>query len=194
MRKIGIYGGTFDPIHHGHLILARAACELFALEKMIFVPAALSPHKMERVPAPPAIRLEMLGAAVAGEPDFTVDDSELLREPPSYSIDTVELIRAREAEAELFYFIGQDNVAGLPSWRRFDELQKMVQFVVLDRSGFQTQPGYPVVQRHIDISATEIRKRVATGRSIRYLVPPAVEAIIQRQHVYRETKQSLPKT
>lgn len=194
MRKIGIYGGTFDPIHHGHLILAREACESFELEKMIFVPAALSPHKTECVPASPAIRLEMLRAAIEGEADFVADDCELLREPPSFSIDTVELVRAREAGAELLYFIGQDNVTGLPTWHRFDELQKMVQFVVLNRSGFQTQPGYPAVQRHIDISATEIRKRVATNRSIRYLVPPAVEAIIQREHLYQEPNQSLPKT
>jgi nicotinate-nucleotide adenylyltransferase len=188
LRKIGIYGGSFDPIHHGHLILAREACEMLALEKMIFVPAAISPHKIDRVPAAAEVRREMLQAAIEGEPAFTLDVCELRRGPPSYTIETVELIRKSESGAQIFYFIGQDNVTDLASWHRFDELQKMVQFVVLDRTGFASEQLYPVIRRRIDISATEIRKRVATGRSIRYLVPPAVEAIIRHQQLYQESE------
>jgi nicotinate-nucleotide adenylyltransferase len=188
VKKIGIYGGTFDPIHHGHLILARDACEQLALEKMIFVPAAVSPHKMDKMTTPPEIRLEMARRAIEGESRFEVDDCELRREPPSFTIDTVEIIQRGEPKAQLFYFIGEDNVPGLTSWHRFEELQRLVQFVLLDRRGFKSAADYPVIRRHIDISATEIRKRVAEGRSIRYLVPRAIEEIISREKLYKELK------
>lgn len=186
MRRIGIYGGTFDPVHHAHLILAREALETLELEKVIFVPAALSPHKLETSPTPAPLRLAMLRAAVAAEPGFVVDDCELQRPPPSYAFDTVEQLRAREPDAEFFYLIGEDNLPRLSSWHRFAELEELVQFVVLDRSGRAAPPGYPTIQRRIDISATEIRKRVARGRSIRYLVPAAVAEIIARESLYRE--------
>jgi nicotinate-nucleotide adenylyltransferase len=188
LKKIGIYGGTFDPIHHGHLILAREACETLELEKMIFVPAAVSPYKMAKITTAAEMRLEMLKKAIENESRFTVDECELRRDPPSFTIDTVEIIRSREADAKIFYFIGEDKLAGLTNWHRFTELERMVQFIVLDRRGFKNETDYPVIRRHIDISATEIRNRVATGRSIRYLVPHAVEAIIQREQLYREMK------
>lgn len=188
MKKIGVYGGTFDPIHKGHLILARDAVETLNLEKMIFVPAAISPHKSNAPAAAGEIRLQMLRAAIEGEPRFAVDDCELHRPPPSYTIDTIEFLRCRDADAQFFYCIGEDNVAGLTSWHRFPELEKMVQFVVLDRRGFQTKTDYAIIRRHIDISATEIRKRVADGRSIRYLVPHAVAEIIAREQIYKESK------
>ena len=185
MKKIGIYGGTFDPIHHSHLILAREAREMLALEKIIFVPAAISPGKDSPV-AGAEMRLSMLRAAIEGEAGLMVDDCELNRPPPSYTIDTVEEIRRREDDSEIYYLIGEDNLAALASWHRFEQLQKMVHFVVLDRTGTQTNHPYQVVHRRIDISATEIRKRIASGRSIRYLVPPAVEEIIRRSNLYRE--------
>src|SRR5438128_5886491 len=187
MRKIGIYGGTFDPIHHGHLILARQACEELGLDQLIFVPAALSPFKKAAC-ATGGARLSMLQAASKGQDGFAADDCELKRPPPSYSIDTALQIRGREANAELFWLIGADNVGGLSKWHRVDELKQLVQFVVLDRGCSDlTQQIYPVVQRNIDISATEIRNRVASGRSIRYLVPQAVEEIIRRENLYRES-------
>jgi nicotinate-nucleotide adenylyltransferase len=186
MRKIGIYGGTFDPIHHGHLILGRQACEELGLEQLIFVPAALSPFKREARASGEA-RLSMLQAAIEGQDGFSTDDCELKRPPPSYSIDTVLQIRKRESKAELFWLIGTDNVGGLSKWHRFDELRKLVQFVVLDRACRGEKQSYPVIQRNIDISATEIRNRVASGRSIRYLVPRAVEEIIRRENLYRES-------
>jgi nicotinate-nucleotide adenylyltransferase len=188
VKKIGVYGGTFDPIHYAHLILARDAMETLALEKVIFVPAALSPHKMDVEAAPAKLRLEMLRRAIEHESRFTIDDCELHRPPPSFTIDTVEDIQRRMRETELFYFIGEDNIAGLTSWHRFNELEKLVQFVVLDRRGFKSSTTYPVIRRHIDISATEIRKRVADGRSIRYLVPDAVAEIIRREELYKESK------
>jgi nicotinate-nucleotide adenylyltransferase len=185
LKKIGIYGGTFDPIHHAHLILAREAREMLALEKIIFVPAAISPGKDSPVASAP-MRLSMLRAAIGNEIGFIVDNCELHRPPPSYTIDTIEEIRRREVDSEIYYLIGEDNLSGLPSWHRFEQLQEMVRFVVLDRTGRQTNHPYQVVDRRIDISATEIRKRVALGRSIRYLVPPAVEEIIRRSNLYRE--------
>jgi nicotinate-nucleotide adenylyltransferase len=194
LKKLGIFGGTFDPIHHGHLILARDAVETLQLDRVIFIPAALSPHKLEEQPTPPAVRLEMLRAAIEGDPTFAVDAMELERPPPSYAIDTVETLRQRESGAELFFLVGEDNVAQLSTWHRFPELAKLVQFVVLDRSGLNTAHRYPAIRRHLDISATDIRKRVATGRSIRYLVPPAVAAIIHERQLYREPPKSPPKT
>jgi nicotinate-nucleotide adenylyltransferase len=183
--KIGIYGGTFDPIHHGHLILAREARELFGFEKVIFVPAAVSPFK-----SPPAataqVRLSMLRAAIEGEPGFELDDCELRRPLPSYAIDTVEEIRNRNPDAQIYYLVGEDNLPTLQKWHRFNQLTKGVQFIVLDRTGAPPDHPYPIVHRKIDISATEIRKRVASGQSIRYFVPQAVEEIIRRDKIYQE--------
>jgi nicotinate-nucleotide adenylyltransferase len=186
LSKIGIFGGTFDPIHHAHLLLARAALEALDLEKVIFVPAAASPHKLEQKLAAPETRLEMLRAAIENEPGFGFDPMELERSSPSYAVETIEALRQREPRAELFYFIGEDNVSRLTTWHRFAELSQMVQFVVLDRSGVKTEHPYRAVRRHLDISATDIRNRVARGRSIRYLVPPAVEKIIHDRQLYRE--------
>ena len=128
----------------------------------------------------------MLQAAITGESHFSVHDCELRRPAPSYTIDTIEQIRQREGDCEIYCFVGEDNVPSLAKWHRFDELKKMVRFVVLDRSGIESVHGYPVVQRKIDISATEIRKRVASGRSIRYLVPREVEEIVRRHNLYQE--------
>jgi nicotinate-nucleotide adenylyltransferase len=186
MKKIGVFGGTFDPIHHGHLILARDAVETLQIDRVIFIPAAISPHKLDREPTSPAIRLEMLRAAIDGEPAFAADAMELERPSPSYAVDSVEALRQRHPGAEFFFLIGEDNVARLPTWHRFPELSKMAQFVVLDRSGLNAAHPYPAVRRHLDISATDIRKRVASGQSIRYLVPPAVEKIIRERQLYLE--------
>ena len=185
MRKIGVYGGTFDPVHHAHLILAREAREMFALEQIIFIPAAISPHK-EWPAASAEMRLAMLQAAIKDEPGFALDDCELRRPPPSYAIDTIEEILRRETEVEIYYLIGEDNALGLSSWHRFDQLQKLVRFIVLDRTGAQASHPFPVVHRKIEISSTELRERIASGRSIRYLVPPAVEEIICRNNLYQE--------
>ncbi len=186
LKKIGIYGGSFDPIHHGHLILAREAREALDLEKVILVPAAVSPLKRRAAAASGDMRLKMLRAAIEGEEGFAIDDCELRRPPPSWTIDTVLEIGKRETDSEIYLLIGEDTVATLDRWRRFDDLKKIVRFVVLDRTGSQTQRDYQIVRRKIDISATEIRKRVAHEQSIRYLVPPAVEEIIQREKLYRE--------
>ncbi|HVI78973.1 MAG TPA: nicotinate-nucleotide adenylyltransferase [Candidatus Acidoferrum sp.] len=189
LKKIAIYGGTFDPVHHAHLILARDAIETLGLDKVILVPAAISPLKKSAPVASGEVRLEMLQAAIKGEPEFEADECELLRPPPSYTIDTVEEIRGRESEASVYCLIGEDNIEQLPQWHRFADLEKIVRFVVLDRSGKQPSHSYQLIRRRIDISATEIRRRVAQGESIRYLVPDSVDHIIQREKLYREQSQ-----
>ena len=200
--RTALYGGSFDPIHHGHLILAREAMEQLALDRVVFIPAAQSPHKLARIPAPPQVRLAMVRAAIAGEPRFECDPSEAEREGPSFSVDTVEAWRAKFPHDEFFCLIGEDNVRELPTWRRYDELRAMVQFVVFGRDAYPSHgadsvfvtidPGVPaplrempVIQRRVDISATEVRKRVAQGRSIRYLVPEAVREIIETHRLYQ---------
>jgi nicotinate-nucleotide adenylyltransferase len=186
LKRIGIYGGTFDPIHHAHLILAREALERLELDEVIFVPAAMSPHKLDQTPTDAAARVEMIRAAIKGEPRFCIDEIELQRPPPSFTIETIESYVAANADAEIHYLVGSDNLPRLQSWYRFADLQRLVRFVVLNRGAKLADCPYELVERQVDISATQIRNRVATGRSIRYLVPPAVEEIIHRRQLYTE--------
>jgi nicotinate-nucleotide adenylyltransferase len=174
LKKIAVYGGTFDPIHHGHLIVAREALERLGIDEVIFIPARVSPLRKAAPIARDELRLLMIQAAIENEPGFAVDD-------------TVEQIRSK-GDATIYCLIGEDNVVELKKWRRFADLEKMVRFIVLDRTGQQPSHVYPVIHRKIDISATEIRKRVATGRSIQYFVPPAVEEIIRREKLYLEQR------
>lgn len=182
--KIALYGGSFDPVHFGHLILAREAREKLALDRVVFIPAAQSPHKMARPPAPAEARLEMLRLAVEGEEGFEVDDLELRRPPPSFAIDTVRKYRQRHPDAELFYLLGSDNRAELETWHEINALRREVRFLWLGRSDGPAEE--PEITRRVDISATEIRKRVAMGRSVRYLLPEKACEVIYRQGLYRQ--------
>lgn len=186
--KIGIYGGTFDPLHTGHLILARDAVETLGLERLVFVPNVCSPHKEARPPAPAPLRLQMLQAAIEGESCFEVDDMELHRPAPSYAVDTVREMHRRRPGSEFFYLIGEDNLPELHTWREIEALKKLAQFVVMSRVGGGGNPvvPYPVLERQVEISSTEIRTRVAKGLSIRYLVPDKVLEIIRRHQLYKE--------
>jgi nicotinate-nucleotide adenylyltransferase len=191
LEKIGIFGGTFDPVHYAHLILAREAAEVFQLEKIVLVPGATSPFKSAPV-AGADTRLKMLRAAVEGEALFEIDECELRRPPPSYTIETIEYLRSKFAETELFLLLGDDNLNGLPHWRRFEELRELVTFIILPRAKTEVRHEYLKVGRHIDISSTEIRARVGAGKSIRYFVSPAVEKIIRELKLYQEVSQSIP--
>jgi nicotinate-nucleotide adenylyltransferase len=191
LKRLGIYGGSFDPIHHAHLILAREARETFDLEEVIFVLAAQSPFK--NTPTSATLRWKMLNSALDDEPGFSASRLEIDREEPSYSVETVEVLCRENPGARIFFLLGEDNLEKLTSWHRFDDLRRMVQFVVLDRSGGRSEYPYPVVRRRIDISATMIRNRVASGQSIRYLVPEAVEQIIRREKLYQGNNRSNPK-
>jgi nicotinate-nucleotide adenylyltransferase len=184
--KVALYGGTFDPIHHGHLILAREAVEQLGMDRVVFVPAAQSPFKPAQVCAPANLRAAMVRAAIAAEDIFELDESEIQRGGTSYTIDTIETAIARWPGAQLWWLIGEDHLPQLPMWHRYDELVKLVRFAVFSRTGNgSASHGFPRVTRQIDISATEIRTRVARGDSIRYLVPEAVRSFIEEHRLYR---------
>lgn len=184
--RIALYGGTFDPPHHGHLILAREAREQFGLDRVVFIPASRSPFKPGAEITPPAVRLAMVRAAIEGEHSFVLDDTEITRGGTSYTIDTVLAARERWPGAELFWFVGGDHIGELPKWRDWEKLRTLVQFIVFSRGGESTDdPGFPRVIRRVDISATDIRARVARGLGIRYLVPEAVRALIEQHELYR---------
>jgi nicotinate-nucleotide adenylyltransferase len=183
--RIGILGGSFDPVHHGHLILGRAAREELGLDTVLFVPAKLSPHKTHTRPATEEDRLTMVRLALADEPGFAVDDLELRRPPPSYTVDTLRELAARHRDAELFLLIGTDNAGKFDTWYQPDEIARLAQVVVLQRTADAPTHAWPVVRRLVDVSSTEIRRRVAEGRSIRYLTPAAVCDYIKERGLYR---------
>jgi nicotinate-nucleotide adenylyltransferase len=178
--KLGLYGGSFDPVHNGHLLLARDALEILGLERVFFLPAARSPHKLHREPLPGEVRLKLLRCATAGEPGFEVDDRELRRAGISYTINTVREFRSEYPDAELYYFIGDDNLRELHTWKDIDELRHLVRFVVFARIGVAIPPEFIVVRRQVAISSTEVRERLERGASIRYLVPDVCLPILQR--------------
>lgn len=189
--KLGIFGGTFDPPHIGHLIVAQDAWAALRLDRLLFMLANVPPHKRGRVAAPAAARLALLEAAVAGDPRFEASDLELRRAGTSYTVDTLRELHAQFPAAELFFLMGVDQFRDLHTWREPEAIARLATVVVLSRTGVEVaQPRLDV--RHItlpvtriDISATEVRRRVSAGEPIRYLVPPAVEAIIEREGLYR---------
>ena len=187
MLRLGLYGGSFDPIHHGHLILARQALEDLSLDRVIFIPAAESPFKPNHTNTSAKDRIAMVQLAIEGVPTFSVDPLEIERESPSYTIDTARTYRDRHPDEELFFLVGEDHLATLPMWNEFEELDRLVRFVILSRSDEPLKAKYPVVHRRFDLSATEIRNRVANDLSISYLVPECVLRYIEKKKLYRRT-------
>lgn len=188
--KIGLYGGSFDPVHLGHLLVAQAAMEELGLDRLFFIPAAQSPFKPESPPAPAPLRLAMLRTALAGWTRCEVDDREIRRGGISYTVDTARAYKAQFSQAELFYLIGVDHVATLPKWREASELAAMLEFVAIPRPG-QTEAPPPAPFRvrglsgfPLKLSSSEIRQRVGRGLSVRYLVPPGVEEMILNNRLY----------
>ena len=183
--RIGILGGSFDPIHHGHLILARAAKEELGLDRIVFIPADMSPHKTETKAATATHRMEMVRLAIEGEEGFEASDIELKRPAPSYTVDTLRELRHSHPDDEFVLLIGADNVAKFDTWREPDEIRRLAQIAVLDRANHSAPHGWPVVRRLVDISSTDIRGRVAAGLSIRYLTPQRVCDYIASHSLYR---------
>jgi len=187
--RLGVYGGTFDPIHHGHLILARDVLEQLRLDAILFVPCGQSPFKARRPKISDVHRLALLRLALKAEPRFWLSRCELDRPAPSYAIDTALEIGEAFPRAQLFWLIGADQVPELHRWHRVEELRKLAQFVVLHRGETDTAKGSNAVPslprpRRVDISATEIRHRVKSRLPIAHLVPAKVAAYIKRHGLY----------
>jgi len=187
--RLGVYGGAYDPPHLGHLVAASDACEALGLDRLLWIPSAVHPLKPVRTAAD--VRLEMVRAAVAGDGRFVADGLELQRAGPSYTVDTLRELRAREPEAELFFLTGADNLRELPRWREPGEIARLATLAVLERAGEALPadsplPAVAVTVTRVDVSSTDIRRRVAAGQSIRYLVPEAVRAVIERERLYRD--------
>ena len=189
-ERIGLFGGSFDPVHLGHLLVAHAALEELSLARLVFIPAAQSPFKPGTQPAPAALRLRMLRLALAGRTRFDVDECELRRGGVSYTVDTVREIAARNPEAQLFWLIGADHVSTLPKWREAETLAGLVEFVVIPRPGeaAATLPapyrlhqlkGWPLA-----VSSSGIRQRVASGLTVQHLVPGFVAEVIRSEQLY----------
>jgi len=187
--RIGIFGGTFDPPHLGHLVMASDVHRVLALDRLVFVPAGDPPHKLGQVATPAGLRLEMVRAAVAGDDRFAVDDLELRREGPSYTVDTLREFRRRDPDGELFFLIGADALRDFRTWRAPDEVARLARLAVMERAGEPASAPASLEVRdvrvtRIDISATQVRSRVAEGASIRYLVTEPVRRIIERERLY----------
>lgn len=199
MARIGIMGGTFDPIHLGHLATAESVRESLALQKILFIPAANPPHKTEKKITSSIHRLKMVELAIESNPDFEISTIEIERHGLSYSLLTIEELQARFDRSELFFITGADAVNELSTWYRAKDLIQACHFVAATRGGsmldwisIEEFFGSAVRERiheiqtpSLEISSTDIRNRVASGRSIRYLVPDSVAEYIAREGLYR---------
>ena len=185
-QRVGVFGGTFDPVHVGHLAIALAALESVPLDHVLFVPARRSPLKDRDPVASVADRVTMLERAIASEPRFALSRVELDRDGASYTVDTLEALRD---QGELFFILGSDALAELARWRRPDRIRELATILVA------TRPGAPEPERiqgaqtfdapRLDISSRELRARAARGMSLRYLVPDAVWEHIKERRLYR---------
>lgn len=191
-RRLGLYGGSFDPVHLGHLLVAQSALEEFDLDRIVFIPAAQSPFKPGTRPTPGPTRLRLMRLALAGFVHAEIDDLELRRGGVSYSIETARTYQQRFPGAELCWLIGADHVASLPRWREAEALAELVRFVVIPRPG-STPPALPPPFRlhhlrgfPLALSSSEIRDRARTGRSITHLVPDSVAEVIRSERLYTE--------
>ncbi|MCX5708273.1 MAG: nicotinate-nucleotide adenylyltransferase [Candidatus Omnitrophica bacterium] len=186
--KIGILGGTFNPIHIGHLILAEEVREKLQLDKVIFVPAYIPPHKQNSDVAAADDRLCMVKAAIKGNDYFFASDIEIKRKGPSYTVDTVKAFNQKFPGDELYFITGSDLLKYLDEWKDFRELLRLVKFVVATRPGYPLEniPSYVrrVGIRAVDVSAFEIRQCIKESKSFRYLVPEAVFEYIYKKKLY----------
>jgi nicotinate-nucleotide adenylyltransferase len=200
--RLGLYGGSFDPVHYGHLLLAECCREELQLDAVWFLPAAISPFKKEQSQTPPRHRVEMLKLALAGHEAMHVSTLEIDRGGVSYTVDTLNEIHRQQPEAELFFLMGADSLRDLPTWREPALICELAIPVVAARAN-HGEVDYDVlreivsaerldmIRRHkvtvplVDLSSTDLRRRVAEGKSIRYRTPRAVEKYIQTHGLYR---------
>jgi nicotinate-nucleotide adenylyltransferase len=190
LQRIGLFGGSFDPVHLGHLLVSQAAREELNLCRLFFIPAAQSPFKPDKQAAPPEERLRLLRLALAGKAWCQVDDQELRRGGISYTVDTARSYRERFPQAQLFYLIGADHVAQLSKWREAAELARLLEFVVIPRPG-EKEAAFPAPFRGsmlagypFGVSSSQIRERIKAGGEIGHLVPSAVAEAIRNNRLY----------
>jgi len=191
MERIGLFGGSFDPVHLGHLLVAQAAREELELARLCFIPAAQSPFKPDTPrPTPAQERLRLLRLALAGKTWCEIDEQEIQRGGVSYTIDTVRDYARRFPETQLVYLIGADHLPQLPKWRAAEELARLVEFVVIPRPG-QAETPFPAPFRGrwlagfpLGVSSSQIRARVKAGRPIDHLVPGLVAEAIRNNGLY----------
>jgi nicotinate-nucleotide adenylyltransferase len=195
LRKIGLFGGTFDPVHTGHLLLAESVLGDAGLDSILFIPASVPPHKPEGAASQAEDRMAMVRLAIDGNPGFRASDIELGRTGASYTVDTLAELQASDdwSDAEWFLILGADMLADMPNWRNPDEIVRRAGLLVMERPGFDcrtlqtsySRAALSVRTPMIDISSTQIRKRIREGRSIRYWVPAAVDSYIREKGLYR---------
>jgi nicotinate-nucleotide adenylyltransferase len=201
--RIGIFGGTFDPVHFGHLLLAECCREQCRLDEVWFIPAATPPHKRRRATTPARQRVEMLELAIAGQDGLSIKTTEVDRGGVSYTVETLAAVHQQRPDAELFIIMGADSLADLPNWLEPRRICELALPVIVGRPGSPPPDDGPLaelvspgrlaeIRRHrvemplIELSSTEIRRRVAAGMSIRYRTPRAVEAYIANHGLYRD--------
>lgn len=198
-RRIGLMGGTFDPIHYGHLLIAENAYEQFCLDEVIFLPTGHSPHKDVRQILDAEERMEMIQLAIADNPHFSCSDYEIQKEGISYTYLTVQAFYKRAEGAELFFIMGADSLAYFDSWMRPDEISRMSTILAAVRDGLNTEELLPIREflqqkygtrigfintPNFSVSSRIIRQRIAERHSIRYLVPDVVEQYLKKHDVY----------
>lgn len=191
--RIGVFGGTFDPPHVGHLLVANDAREALELDRLIFVPAGAQPFKVDTPPVATAQdRLEMVRLAVADDANYAVDDAEINRKGLSFTVDTLEHLSERNPAARLYLLMGEDVLAGFEKWRSPARIRQLATLVVVSRGGLAGSVADPatsavlrVSTRRVDVSSTEIRERRRAGKSIKGFVPESVERFIDVRGLYR---------
>lgn len=187
MKKIGILGGTFDPPHHGHLLIANEVLSALELDEIWFMPNQEPPHKKKSAAVTNENRLEMLRLALEGNCQFCIQPIELKRKGPSYTIETMKIILSKYPDDQFFFIIGADMVEYLPKWHEIDELVKLVQFVGVERPAYSHDTPYPIIYVDVpamEVSSSMIRERLKTGKTVRYLLPDSVIQYIKENHLY----------
>ncbi len=197
--RVGVLGGTFDPPHHGHLILGEYAADSLALDKVLFIPAAEPPHKQTEYKTPVEHRLAMLALAAADNPRFELSRIDVDRAGPHYSFDTVQIVQQQNPAAEIYFIMGADSLRDLPLWYRPADFIRLCWLAVLRRPDVEASPTMhaallpELAQRvvmidapQIEISSSDIRQRLQTGHSIRYLLPDNVRSYIQKHELYQK--------
>ncbi|WP_203333070.1 nicotinate-nucleotide adenylyltransferase [Planococcus beigongshangi] len=186
MTRVGILGGTFNPPHMGHLIMANEAYHSLGLDEVRFMPNAIAPHK-EVHGADAAQRLKMTQLAIEDYPQFRIEDFEIRSGGVSYTFNTISELIAKEKDKEFYFIIGGDTVAELNTWHRIEELAAMIQFVGIGRPGYDAATDFPVMMidsPEMHISSTMLRERVAAARPLTFFVPEKVEAYIRKEGLY----------